>query len=148
MTALSNSDLEHLRTAINLAASAESRGNRAFGAVIVSADGAVLASAENTTIVDSDSAAHAEINAIRLVCRAGEQARLVGATIYASAEPCAMCAGAIVRFGLRRVVYGNEVDKTLTAQSQPAAVVHVSSRAIAALAPHDIAVIGPCEVSR
>src|SRR5436190_23494542 len=97
-------DLLHLHDAMELAASAARRGNRPFGAVIVGADGVALAAAENSTATDNDIAAHAEINAIRAVCRGAGQARLAGATIYASGEPCPMCAGAIIRFGLRRVV--------------------------------------------
>ena len=136
-------DLLHLRDAMDLAARAARRGNRPFGAVIVGADGVPLAAAENSTSTDDDIAAHAEINAIRAVCRGVGQARLAGATIYASGEPCPMCAGAIIRFGLRRVVFGqswSEVGPTLDPQ---AAGIHVAADAITALAPHAIAVIGP-----
>jgi tRNA(adenine34) deaminase len=147
MTTLSTNDTQHLRSAIELAARAEAHGNRPYGAVIVATDGTVLATAENTTIRDNDSAAHAELNAIRRACSEGQQDRLAGATIYASTEPCPMCAGAIVRFGFRRIVYGEDAELTAMAHGQSVMLVHVPSRAIFAHAPHDIAVIGPCKLS-
>ena len=107
----------------------------------------LLAAAENSTATDDDIAAHAEINAIRAVCRGVGQAHLVGAAIYTSGEPCPMCMGAIIRFGLRRVVFGqswSEVGPTLGPQAQG---VHVAAGAITALAPHAIEVVGPCDLA-
>jgi tRNA(Arg) A34 adenosine deaminase TadA len=141
---LSVTDMVHLRHAQELAAEAARHGNRAFGAVIVDANGQLLAAAENSTITDRDIAAHAEINAIRLVCRADLQQHLPGATIYASAEPCPMCTGAIIRFGLSRVVYGVGWDAIMPTMNMQAAVAHVASKDIAALAPQRVTVIGPC----
>jgi tRNA(Arg) A34 adenosine deaminase TadA len=54
-----------------------------------------------------------------------------------------MCTGAILRFGIRRVVYGSSWDTMLPALGPP--TVHVASRDIAALSPQEMAVIGPCE---
>lgn len=140
-------DMRHLRAAMELAASAARHGNRSFGAVIVGADGVALAAAENSAATDDDIAAHAEINAIRAVCRGVGQARLTGATIYASGEPCPMCAGAIVRFGLRRVVFGQSWSALAPTIGPQAAGVYVAVGAITALAPHAITVIGPCDVA-
>jgi tRNA(adenine34) deaminase len=144
-TTLTAADRTHLRRAGELAAAAERRGNRPFGAVIVGANGETLAAAENSIITDDDIAAHAEINAVRQACRAGLQRELAGATIYASAEPCPMCAGAILRFRLSRIVYGRSwqgMAPTLGAQAE---LVHVASRDVAALAPRKVEVIGPCD---
>lgn len=143
--ALTVVDIAHLKRAARLAADAAQRGNRPFGAVIVGLDGRVLAVAENSTVTDADIAAHAEINALRVACRGGLQRELAGATIYASAEPCPMCAGAILRFGLSRVVYGSSWEAVMPALSGQPPVVHVASKAIAALAPQAIVTIGPCE---
>lgn len=140
-------DLLHLRAAMELAARAARRGNRPFGAVIVGADGVALAAAENSTATDDDIAAHAEINAIRAVCRDAGPARLAGAAIYASGEPCPMCAGAIIRFGLRRVVFGLPWSAVMPTLGPQAAAVHVAAGAITALAPHAITVIGPCDLA-
>jgi len=139
-------DLLHLRDAMDLAARAAQRGNRPFGAVIVGADGVRLAEAENSAAIDNDIAAHAEMNAIRMVCRGVGQVRLAGAAIYASGEPCPMCAGAIVRFGLRRIVFAQSWSTFAPAIGAQAAGVHIAVSAITALAPHAISVIGPCDV--
>jgi tRNA(Arg) A34 adenosine deaminase TadA len=142
---LTAADIAHLHHATELAKAAAQRGNRPFGAVIVDRDGKPLAEAENSVLTDDDIAAHAEMNAIRIACRAGLQRQLAGATMYASGEPCPMCTGAILRFGMRRVVYGSSWDTMLPALGNQPPTVHVASRDIAALSPQEIAVIGPCE---
>ena len=76
------------------------------GAVIVSADGEVLAVAGNRTRRDHDPTAHAEILAIRQAALALGQERLEGCSLYVTLEPCAMCAGALVHARLARVIYG------------------------------------------
>ena len=82
------------------------------GAVIVSADGEVLAVAGNRTRRDHDPTAHAEILAIRQAALALGQERLEGCSLYVTLEPCAMCAGALVHARLARVVYGASDPKS------------------------------------
>jgi tRNA(Arg) A34 adenosine deaminase TadA len=142
---LTTTDLNHLRHAMSLSEAAAQRGNRPFGAVIVDTHGKVLAAAENSTVTDQNIASHAELNAMRMVCSTVGQSSLLGATIYASGEPCPMCAGAIVRFGLRRVVFGSSWETVMPPLGAQVAGVHIAAAAIAALAPHEITVIGPCE---
>lgn len=142
---LTSIDIAHLREAKELADRAAEHGNRPFGAIIVDKNGKPLAAAENSVVTDDDIAAHAEMNTIRIACRAGLQRQLAGATMYASGEPCPMCTGAILRFGMRRVVYGSSWETMLPALGNQPPVIHVASRDIAALCPQDIAVIGPCE---
>jgi tRNA(Arg) A34 adenosine deaminase TadA len=139
---LTATDIEHLRHATELAEAAAQHGNRPFGAIIIDRDGKLLT--ENSVLTDDDIAAHAELNAIRIACRAGLQRQLAGATVYASAEPCPMCTGVILRFGLRRVVYGSSWDTILPALGDQPQVVHVASKDIAALSPQEITVMGPC----
>jgi tRNA(Arg) A34 adenosine deaminase TadA len=146
ITMLSHADWQHLRHAMRLASAAAQRGNRPFGAVIVDRHGELLAAAENSTVTDDDIRSHAELNAMREVCRSVGQSRLLGATIYANTEPCPMCAGAIVRFGLRRVVFGTPLHEVMATLPSQVAAVHVSVAAITALASHHITVIGPCEI--
>lgn len=102
---LSQADLSHLRRAIDLARMAREHGNHPFGALLVGADGEVLAEAENSVLTDHDCTAHAELNLVRLVCKRYDMATLAGSTLFSSAEPCAMCAGAIHWSGIGRVVY-------------------------------------------
>ncbi len=69
-------------------------------------DGRVVARAENTTITDKRVSHHAEINLIDKAFRDLGVKSLEGYTLYASAEPCPMCSGAISLFKVSTVVYG------------------------------------------
>jgi tRNA(Arg) A34 adenosine deaminase TadA len=99
-------DAPPLRRAIALAGEARARGDGAFGAVLRGADGSPLAEAGNRASTDRDPTAHAEMAAIRDAARAHGTERLAGATLYASTEPCAMCAAAAYVAGIGRVVFG------------------------------------------
>ena len=115
---LSPTDSEHLRQAFVWANATRIRGNRPFGALIVAADGRILAEAFSNSQETGDHTGHAEMNAIRQIGTARLSAAVIaGATLYCSAEPCAMCACAICTAGLRRVVYG--VDWPRLQQLQP-----------------------------
>lgn len=99
-----------------LAALAEARkageaGEAPVGAVIVSETGAILASAGNAPIAEHDPTAHAEIRAIRQAGARIGNYRLIGATLYATLEPCAMCAGAISHARIRRLVIASSDPK-------------------------------------
>lgn len=98
-------DERWLRRAIELARLAREHGNHPFGALVVGADGQVLAEAENTVETEQDCTGHAETNVIRLVSRRFSPEQLAGSTLYTSTEPCAMCSGAIYWSGVGRVVY-------------------------------------------
>ena len=98
-------DQAHLRRAIALAHAARSHGNHPFGAILV-VDGAVVCEAENTVITGGDRTQHAEMNLLRIAEQTLDLERLRRATLYASTEPCAMCAGAIYWTGVVRVVFG------------------------------------------
>lgn len=95
-----------LQRAIERAREAESRGEVPIGALIVSAEGDVLAEASNETIERCDPTAHAEILAIRAAGQKIGNYRLTGTTVYSTIEPCAMCAGALVNARVARLVYG------------------------------------------
>lgn len=76
------------------------------GAVIVSAEGAIVGRGHNRPIVDSDPTAHAEIVALRKAASGIGNYRLNGCSIYVTVEPCAMCAGALVWSRISEIVYG------------------------------------------
>ena len=76
------------------------------GAIIVAADGTLLAAAGHRTRADSDPTAHAEVLAIRQACNAVGSERLIGADLYVTLEPCPMCAAAISLARIRRLYYG------------------------------------------
>ena len=66
----------------------------------------IVAAGHNRSIAEHDPSAHAEIVVLRAAGRAIDNYRLVGATLYVTLEPCAMCVGAIVQARLARVVFG------------------------------------------
>jgi len=80
-------------------------GEVPIGAVVVR-DGAVLARAHNLRETWGDPTAHAELIAIREAARRVGGWRLTGATVYATIEPCPMCAGALLLARVDRLVYG------------------------------------------
>src|SRR5207237_6027653 len=92
--------------AIVLSEGARRNGNQPFGALLVGADGEIIAEAENAMLSARDLTAHAEMNALRMASRRAWPVQLAGATMYASGEPCPMCAGAMLQHGLRRIVFG------------------------------------------
>jgi tRNA(adenine34) deaminase len=92
--------------AIELALEAEAAGEVPVGAVLVSADGELLGEGFNQPIRLSDSTAHAEILALRAAGAKLQNYRFDGATLFATLEPCPMCAGAIVHARLARLVFG------------------------------------------
>lgn len=95
-----------MRLALAEAEAAAGRGEVPVGAVVVAADGLLLARAGNRTIELADPAGHAEMLALREAARVAGNYRLTGCTIYATLEPCVMCAGAMVHARVGRLVYG------------------------------------------
>jgi tRNA(Arg) A34 adenosine deaminase TadA len=87
-----------------LAQRSRDEGHHPFAALVVGADGTVIAEAMNDS--STDRTAHAEMNALRQASRRFGPAELAGATLYSNAEPCAMCAGGTYWSGVGRVVYG------------------------------------------
>ena len=98
-------DLQHLRTAIEVARQAREHGNHPFGAILVGDNNQVLLQAENTVITGHDCTGHAETNLMRLATQNFPPEKLATCTLYTSTEPCAMCAAAIHWGNVRRVVY-------------------------------------------
>ncbi len=101
----------YMQTAIKAAAAAESLGEVPIGACLIDADGEILAIAGNRTILLNDPTAHAEILALREAGAKINNYRLVGASIYSTVEPCAMCAGALVNARIKRLVYGTHDER-------------------------------------
>ncbi len=93
------------------AEAAAGRGEVPVGAVILSADGELLAKAGNRIVELKDPTAHAEVLAIRAAAERLGSERLIDCDLYVTLEPCAMCAGAISFARLRRLYYGAEDPK-------------------------------------
>ena len=95
-----------MRHALDLAAEAASRGEVPVGAVVLDAQGLIVAAAANRTLADRDPSAHAEMLAVRTACARLGTERLVGYDLYVTLEPCAMCAAVISFARLRRLYFG------------------------------------------
>lgn len=104
-------DLRFMRAALELAARARAEGEVPVGAVVVR-DGTIVGRGWNRPIGAHDPSAHAEIGALRDAARALGNYRLPGCDLYATLEPCAMCAGAIQHARIRRLVWGAADPKT------------------------------------
>jgi len=88
------------------AEAAAARGEVPVGAVVVAADGTVLARTGNRTRELADPTAHAEMLAIRQACAVQKSERLDGADLYVTLEPCPMCAAAASFARIRRLYFG------------------------------------------
>ncbi len=109
-------DEGYMRLALAEAAAAAEKGEVPVGAVVVG-ENWVMACGGNRTIADCDPSAHAEIVALRAAARQAGNHRLLGATVYVTVEPCAMCAGAMIQARIERLVYGCDDPKGGAASS-------------------------------
>jgi len=94
-----------MREALALARQAETNGEVPIGAVVV-VDDKIVGRGFNSPIAISDPTAHAEILALREAGASLRNYRLEAATLYATLEPCVMCAGALVAARIERLVFG------------------------------------------
>ena len=99
-------DERFMREAVRLAVRAASHGEVPVGAVVV-LRGKIVGRGANRQIGDCDPTGHAEVLALREAALALGSSRLLGATVYSTLEPCAMCAGALVVARVRRLVFGS-----------------------------------------
>ena len=103
-------DLTFMSEALAEASEAAERGEIPIGAVLV-LDEKIVSRAGNRTITHCDPTAHAEILALRDAALRLGNYRLLGATLYVTIEPCAMCAGAMLQARIARLVYGADEAK-------------------------------------
>jgi tRNA(adenine34) deaminase len=111
-------DERWMRRALDLALCAQQQDDEVpVGAVMLGADGCLLAEGWNRNISEHDPSAHAEIVVMRRAGQVLGNHRLVGTTLYVTLEPCAMCVMAMVHARVRRVVFGAADPKTGAAGS-------------------------------
>ncbi|MBN1531338.1 MAG: nucleoside deaminase [Spirochaetes bacterium] len=94
-----------MRAALHEAEKAFSEGEIPVGAVIV-LEGSIIAATHNCNRAEQNPTRHAEMIAIERAAAAVGNERLLGCTLYATKEPCAMCAGAIIHARIGRLVIG------------------------------------------
>jgi tRNA(Arg) A34 adenosine deaminase TadA len=106
-----------LRRAFDVARRSRAAGDHPFGSVLADGEGKLLMEQGNGYTSESgDRTAHAERLLASRAARAYDLKFLARCTLYTSAEPCAMCAGAIYWAGIGRVVYG-QTEKSLKAET-------------------------------
>jgi tRNA(adenine34) deaminase len=110
MTRMVSLDESFMRKALAEAKQAAEAGEVPIGCVMVH-EGVIVARAHNRRETWNDPTAHAELIALREAARKLGRWRLTGATLYVTAEPCAMCAGALVLARVDRLVYGCDDPK-------------------------------------
>lgn len=147
MTAsLTDQDFALLRRAIALAESAAAAGRRPFGAVVARANGAVVA--ETGSVPPEalrDWTAHSEMAALRAASGVLSWDELADCTLYASAEPCPMCAAAMFWCNISRLVFSapESAVRELRAPFARAAGLEMGAAEVLARAPRHITVLGP-----
>ncbi len=137
-------DLRHLERSIALADEAVTEGNHPFGAVLVAANGEVLAEGKNSYSIDRGPG-HAEANLARDAARRFDIETLRGATLYTSVEPCSMCSGTIYWAEIGAVVFGMSERRLgeLTGDSPENLTQDLECRKIFAAGRRLVAVRGP-----
>jgi tRNA(Arg) A34 adenosine deaminase TadA len=136
-------DLNFLRRAIAISRRARDHGNHPFGALLVDAGGQVLLEAENTVVTERDCTGHAETNLVRLASRQLAPEVLAQCTLYSSAEPCPMCAGAIHWCNLGRLIYGVGGPRFYELLGPDPTLLRLPCREVFARTLRPIEVIGP-----
>lgn len=94
-----------MKEAIAQAKKGRSEGGIPIGSVLVR-DGKILGKGHNKRVQDGDPVTHAEIDCLRNAGRVGSYR---GATLYSTLMPCYLCAGAVVQFGIKKVIAGESV---------------------------------------
>ncbi|WP_158811804.1 nucleoside deaminase [Beijerinckia sp. L45] len=138
-------DEKHLRHAFAVAETSRLGGDHPFGAILVGPNGVVLMEQGNGFSAEGgDRTAHAE-RLLASRAKAYDSAFLAGCTLYSSAEPCAMCAGAIYWSGIGRLVYGQSEAslKAITGNHPENPTLDLPCRAVFAAGQRAVEVIGP-----
>ena len=138
-------DEKFLRLSFDVARRAQTLGNHPFGAVLVSAAGDVLIETENGYLPDRDMTGHAERLLATQASKQIPQHILADSSLYASAEPCAMCAGAIYWSGIGRVVYGLSERrlKSITGNHAENPTLDLPCRVVFGAGQRAVEVVGP-----
>ncbi len=139
-------DAELLRESLLVAERSRAEGKHPFGAVVTDAAGTIVASFGNNSLPpEGDPTQHAEMRAVAAAFRALGAEGMAGSTLYTSAEPCAMCSGAVYWTGIDRVVYALSERRLLelTGDHPENPTFSLPCREVFARGQREIAVSGP-----
>lgn len=138
---------DYLKRAIEVSRQARSHGNTPFGAILVDSDGNIVMEQENVEVTEKRCTGHAETSLAERASKEFAKDFLSKCTLYTTAEPCAMCSGAIYWANIGTVVYAMD-EKTLlrlTGSNDQNPTFDLPCREIFAKGQKDIRVIGPFE---
>lgn len=138
-------DTHYLRQAVEVSRRARDNGNTPFGAILVDAGGHILLEQGNIEITAGDCTGHAETALMARASQLYDKAFLQGCSLYSTAEPCAMCAGAIYWGNVGRVVYGISEERLLelTGADPQNPTLSLPCREVFARGQKKITVVGP-----
>ena len=136
-----------LKEANEIAKKSVENGNNPFGAILVDETGNILLESGNLEKTLGVATAHAELKLCEMASRKYDKEFLKTTTLVTTAEPCAMCSGAIYWTGIGRVVYGiSEVDlKILTGEDLRNPTMSLDCRKVLSSGQHEIKVVGPID---
>ena len=137
--------LYYLRKCVEISKKAREHGNTPFGAILVDQDGNILLEQENIEITEKNCSGHAETSLMIAASKKYPKDFLWNCTLYTTAEPCVMCAGAIYWGNVGRVVYGVTEKRLLelTGDNEQNPTFNLPCRTVFAAGQKDIEVIGP-----
>lgn len=135
----------YLRRTIEISKESRESGNTPFGALLVDQDGNILMEQQNIEITEKICTGHAEATLAARASHEYSRDFLKNCTLYTTAEPCAMCAGAIYWANIGRVVYGITERRLLelTGSNEQNPTFDLPCREVFARGQRKIEVIGP-----
>jgi len=143
---LTELDVRLLKETIRLSEESKTRGRHPFAALVADRQGEIIASAGNNSMPpEGDPTQHAELRAAAAAAKLRTPEELADCTLYTSAEPCCMCAGAVYWTGIGRVVYALSEHRLLglTGDHPENPTFSLPCREVFARGQREIEVIGP-----
>ncbi len=137
--------LYYLRKAVEVSKRSREHGNTPFGALLVGENGEILMEQENIEITEKNCSGHAETSLMIKASKTYPKDFLWKCTLYTTAEPCVMCAGAIYWGNVGKVVYGITEERLLqlTGDDEQNPTFSLPCREVFARGQKDIQVEGP-----
>ena len=140
-----HNDMYYLRAAVEVSRRSRENGNTPFGAVLVGPEGEVLLEQGNVEITEKICTGHAETALMTRASQLYDRDYLKKCSLYSTAEPCAMCSGAIYWGNVGRVVYGISEERLLelTGDNPKNPTLALPCREVFARGQKKIEVVGP-----
>lgn len=137
--------IDYLKRAIEISKTARANGNTPFGALLVDKDGNIIMEQGNIEITDNICTGHAEATLAARASHEYSKDFLWNCTLYTTAEPCAMCSGAIYWANIGRVVYGMTERRLLqlTGSNEQNPTFDLPCRDVFSKGQKEITILGP-----